>query len=55
MRANTIIKVMKVLQAEGRTRVIMIAGDDRVMQFQKLLNQYNGQPNKAGDVEYQVR
>ena len=52
-RANTIIKVMKVLQAEGRTRVIMIAGDDRVMQFQKLLNQYNGQPNKAGEVEYQ--
>ena len=52
IRANTIIKVMKVLQAEGRTRVIMIAGDDRVMQFQKLLNQYNGQPNKAGEVEY---
>ena len=52
-RANTIIKVMKVLQAEGRTRVIMIAGDDRVMQFQKLLNQYNGQPTKAGDVEYE--
>ena len=52
VRANTIIKVMKVLEAEGRTRVIMIAGDDRVMQFQKLLNQYNGQPNKAGDVEY---
>jgi hypothetical protein len=51
-RANTIIKVMKVLQAEGRTRVIMIAGDDRVMQFQKLLNQYNGQPTKAGNVEY---
>jgi len=52
VRANTIIKVMKVLEAEGRTRVIMIAGDDRVMQFQKLLNQYNGQPNKAGEVEY---
>ena len=52
VRANTIIKVMKVLEQEGRTRVIMIAGDDRVMQFQKLLNQYNGQPNKAGDVEY---
>ena len=51
-RANTIIKVMKVLEAEGRTRVIMIAGDDRVMQFQKLLNQYNGQPTKAGNVEY---
>jgi nicotinic acid mononucleotide adenylyltransferase len=52
IRANTIIKVMKLLQAEGRTKVIMIAGDDRVMQFQKLLNQYNGQPTKAGNVEY---
>ena len=51
-RANTIIKVMKVLQAEGRTRVIMIAGDDRVMQFQKLLNQYNGRPDKAGNDLY---
>ena len=52
IRANTIIKVMKVLEAEGRTRVIMIAGDDRVMQFQKLLNQYNGQKTKAGNIEY---
>jgi len=52
VRANTIIKVMKVLQAEGRTRVIMIAGDDRVMEFQKLLNQYNGQPTKSGNIEY---
>ena len=52
IRANTIIKVMKLLEAEGRTKVIMIAGDDRVMQFQKLLNQYNGQPTKAGNVEY---
>jgi hypothetical protein len=52
MRANTIIKVMKVLESEGRTRVIMIAGDDRVMQFQKLLNQYNGQKTKAGNIEY---
>ncbi len=52
IRANTIIKVMKVLEQEGRTRIIMIAGDDRVMQFQKLLNQYNGKPTKAGNVEY---
>ena len=52
IRANTIIKVMKVLEQEGRTKIIMIAGDDRVMQFQKLLNQYNGKPTKAGNVEY---
>ena len=43
---------MKVLEQEGRTKVIMIAGDDRVMEFQKLLNQYNGKPTKAGNVEY---
>lgn len=52
VRANTIIKVLKVLEQEGRTKVIMIAGDDRVMEFQKLLNQYNGKPTKAGNVEY---
>ena len=52
VRANTIIKVMKVLEQEGRTKIIMIAGDDRVMEFTKLLNQYNGKPTKAGNVEY---
>ena len=52
MRANTIIKVMKVLEQEGRTKVIMVAGDDRVMQFKNLLNQYNGKPTKAGNIEY---
>ena len=52
IRANTIIKVMKVLEQEGRTKVLMVAGDDRVMQFKNLLNQYNGKPTKAGNVEY---
>jgi nicotinic acid mononucleotide adenylyltransferase len=52
IRANTIIKVMKILEQEGRTKIIMVAGDDRVMEFQKLLNQYNGKPTKAGNIEY---
>ena len=52
IKANTIIKVMKVLEQEGRTKIIMIAGDDRVMQFNNLLNQYNGKPTKTGNVEY---
>jgi hypothetical protein len=52
IRANTIIKVMKVLEQEGRTKVIMVAGDDRVMQFKNLLNQYNSKPTKAGNIEY---
>ena len=30
----------------------MIAGSDRVAEFQKLLNQYNGKPDKAGNDLY---
>ena len=51
-KANTIIKALQVIQDQGRTRIIMIAGDDRVANFQKLLNQYNGNPDKDGNVPY---
>ncbi len=50
--ANTIIKALQVIQAQGRTRIIMVAGSDRVAEFQKLLNQYNGKPDKAGNELY---
>jgi hypothetical protein len=50
--ANTIIKALQVIQGQGRTRIVMIAGDDRVVEFQKLLNQYNGKPDKAGNELY---
>ena len=50
--ANTIIKALQVIQSQGRTRIIMIAGDDRIVEFQKLLNQYNGKPDKAGNDLY---
>jgi len=30
----------------------MVAGDDRIAEFQKLLNQYNGKPDKAGNDLY---
>jgi len=50
--ANTVIKALQVIEAQGRTRVIMIAGSDRVMEFDKLLKQYNGQPDKKGNLLY---
>ena len=34
--ANTIIKALQKIQAEGRTKLIMVAGSDRVEEFQKL-------------------
>ena len=36
---KTIVQALQKMQSQGRTRVIMVAGDDRVMEFQKLLNQ----------------
>ena len=49
---KTIIQALQKIQAEGRTRIIMIAGSDRVGEFEKLLNQYNGKPDKAGNQLY---
>ena len=50
--ANTIIKAIQKIQSEGRTKLIMVAGSDRVEEFSKLLNQYNGKPDKAGNELY---
>ena len=50
---KTIIQALQKIQAEGRTRVVMIAGSDRVLEFKKLLNQYNGKPDKQGNELYQ--
>ena len=50
--ANTIIKALQKIQSEGRTKIIMVAGSDRVEEFKKLLNQYNGKPDKAGNDLY---
>ena len=50
--SNTIIKALQKIQSEGRTRIIMIAGSDRVAEFEKLLNQYNGKPDKQGNDLY---
>ena len=49
---KTIIQALQKIQAEGRTRIVMIAGSDRVGEFEKLLNQYNGKPDKAGNELY---
>ena len=40
--AKTIIEIMKSLDSEKFTDVTMIAGSDRVDEFERLLNKYNG-------------
>ena len=52
IEANTIIKALQKIQAQGRTKIIMVAGSDRVAEFERLLNQYNGKPDKQGNDLY---
>tara|TARA_Y100000592_G_scaffold100842_1_gene183214 strand:- start:1035 stop:2207 length:1173 start_codon:yes stop_codon:yes gene_type:complete len=49
---KTVIQALQKIQAEGRTRIVMVAGSDRVQEFETLLNQYNGKPDKAGNDLY---
>ena len=52
IEANTIIKALQKIQSQGRTKLVMVAGSDRVGEFEKLLNQYNGKPDKQGTLLY---
>ena len=49
---KTIVQVLQMLQDQGRTRVIMVAGDDRVQNFTELLNKYNNKPDQSGNILY---
>jgi len=49
---NTIVQALQKLMNEGRTRVIMIAGSDRVNSFKQFLNQYNKQTDKKGNLVF---
>ena len=49
---TTIVQALQKLMNEGRTRVVMVAGSDRVVSFQKFLNQYNKQTDKKGNLVF---
>ena len=49
---KTIIQAMQKLEQLGYERVIYVAGSDRVDSFTNLLNQYNGQADKSGNIPY---
>lgn len=50
---TTFINTLKELQNLGYTDVIQIAGSDREKDFTDLVNRYNSQPNKEGDIPFQ--
>ena len=49
---TTLVQALQKLMNEGRTRVVMVAGSDRVNSFQQFLNQYNKQKDKKGNLVF---
>jgi peptidoglycan hydrolase-like protein with peptidoglycan-binding domain len=49
---RTPMDMMAMLQRLGYTDIIYVAGSDRVEGFKKLFNDYNGKPDKSGNIGY---
>jgi hypothetical protein len=49
---RTPMDMMAMLQRLGYTDIIYVAGSDRVDGFNKLFNDYNGKPDKSGNIGY---
>ena len=49
---RTPMDMMAMLQNLGYTDIIYVAGSDRVEGFKKLFNDYNGKPDKSGNIGY---
>ena len=46
------IDILQQLQAQGYDNVVVIAGSDRADSFQKMIDTYNGKPDKKGVVPF---
>ena len=49
---KTIIQMFQHLQGQGYDNVILVAGSDRVDQYQDLIDKYNNKPDKSGEVPF---
>ncbi len=49
---KTFIHAAEKLYKEGFTQLILVAGSDRIKEFQTLLDRYNGKPDKKGKVVF---
>ncbi len=52
---TTFINTLKKFQEMGYTTVIQIAGSDREEEFMRLVNKYNGQPDKTGEIPFHFK
>jgi phosphopantetheine adenylyltransferase len=51
---NTIFGVLKFLSNQGYTHVIQLAGSDRIPEYEKIVNTYNGKPDKKGETLFTI-
>ena len=49
---KTIIQMFQQLQGQGYANVILVAGSDRVQQYQDLIDKYNNKPDKSGEIPF---
>lgn len=52
---KTIIQALQKLEQLGYENVVYVAGSDRVQAFEDLLNKYNGQADKSGNIPYSFK
>ena len=49
---KTFIQAAQKINHEGYTELVMVAGSDRIQEFQRLLDTYNGKPDKKGNIVF---
>jgi hypothetical protein len=49
---KTIIQMFQQLQGQGYDNVVLVAGSDRVQQYQDLINKYNNKPDTKGEIPF---
>jgi len=52
---KTIIQALQSLQGKGYTNVAIVAGSDRIDQYQSLVDKYNNKPDKSGEIPFAFR
>lgn len=51
---NTLFSVLKYLSNQGYTRVIQLAGSDRIPEYKKIVDTYNTKPDKKGEILFSI-
>lgn len=52
---NTIMSVMKYLETKGYEKVVLVAGSDRVKEFETQILPYNNTPDQSGNVNFNIK